>query len=50
MKSPVVCYEMDSGVWLVPLRVVVLVSVQFVRVVRSHVGEVLEDVLVRFIP
>lgn len=38
------------GVWLVPLRVVVLVSVQFVRVVRSHVGEVLEDVLVRFIP
>lgn len=34
---------------LVPLRIVVLVAVQLVWVVRGHVGEVLEDVLVGFI-
>lgn len=36
---------------LVALGVVVLlVSVQFVGVVRGHVGEVLEDVLIRLVP
>lgn len=39
----------EAGPGLVPLRVVVLVAVQLVRVVGRHVGEVLEDVLVRFI-
>lgn len=32
------------------LRVVLLVAVQLVRVVGGHVGEVLENVLVGFIP
>lgn len=32
-----------------PLRVVLLVAVQLVRIVGGHVGEVLEDVLVGFI-
>lgn len=40
---------MSGGAGLVPLRVVVLVAVQLVGVVRGHVGEVLEDVLVGLI-
>lgn len=31
------------------LRVVLLVAVQFVRIVRGHLAEILEDVLVGFI-
>lgn len=50
-KRDIVSEKTESvGRFLGSLWVILLVAVQLVWVIRGHVGEILEDVLVSFIP